>query len=212
MPTIAFLSQKGGAGKTTLATCIARELVIQGYDTVLVDADSQGSARDWRTMTDQETVPVVGMDRPTIDKDLKVLNPTGTRWVIIDGAGRNELMTASAIRAADVVLMPVHPSPFDVWAAEDLVQLIKTRQQVTDGLPKAAFIVSKAVKRTRLSNDVNEALADFDIPVFEAFTTQKQAYPASAAQGLTPSDTDPDGDAAREIRLILKELQKFIKA
>lgn len=212
MPTIAFLSQKGGAGKTTLATCIARELVIQGYDTVLVDADSQGSARDWRTMTDQETVPVVGMDRPTIDKDLKVLNPTGTRWVIIDGAGRNELMTASAIRAADVVLMPVHPSPFDVWAAEDLVQLIKTRQQVTDGLPKAAFIVSKAVKRTRLSNDVNEALADFDIPVFEAFTTQKQAYPASAAQGLTPADTDPDGDAAREVRQILKELHEFIKA
>ena len=183
MPTIAFLSQKGGAGKTTLATCIARELVIQGYDTVLVDADSQGSARDWRTMTDQETVPVVGMDRPTMDKDLKVLNPTGTRWVIIDGAGRNELMTASAIRAADVVLIPVHPSPFDVWAAEDLVQLIKTRQQITDGLPKAAFIVSKAIKRTRLSNDVNEALSDFDIPVFESFTTQKQAYPASAAQG-----------------------------
>lgn len=212
MPTIAFLSQKGGAGKTTLATCIARELVIQGYDTVLVDADSQGSARDWRTMTDQETVPVVGMDRPTMDKDLKVLNPTGTRWVIIDGAGRNELMTASAIRAADVVLIPVHPSPFDVWAAEDLVQLIKTRQQITDGLPKAAFIVSKAIKRTRLSNDVNEALSDFDIPVFESFTTQKQAYPASAAQGLTPADTDPDGDAAREIRQILKELHEFIKA
>jgi chromosome partitioning protein len=212
MPTIAFLSQKGGAGKTTLATCIARELVIQGYDTVLVDADSQGSARDWRTMTDQETVPVVGMDRPTMDKDLKVLNPTGTRWVIIDGAGRNELMTASAIRAADVVLIPVHPSPFDVWAAEDLVQLIKTRQQITDGLPKAAFIVSKAIKRTRLSNDVNEALSDFDIPVFESFTTQKQAYPASAAQGLTPADTDPDGDAAREVRQILKELHEFIKA
>ena len=81
MPTIAFLSQKGGAGKTTLATCVARELVLQGLDVVLVDADSQGSARDWRAATDQDTVAVVGMDRPTLDKDLKILNPDGKRWI-----------------------------------------------------------------------------------------------------------------------------------
>jgi len=117
MPTIAFLSQKGGAGKTTLATCVARELVLQGFDVVPVDADSQGSPRDWRAATDQDTVAVVGMDRPTLDKDLKILNPDGKRLIIIDGAGRSEPMTASAIRAADVVLIPVHPSPYDIWAA-----------------------------------------------------------------------------------------------
>jgi chromosome partitioning protein len=212
MPTIAFLSQKGGAGKTTLATCVARELVLQGLDTVLVDADSQGSARDWRAATEIETVPVVGMDRPTLDRDLKVLNPTGKSWIIIDGAGRNELMTASAIRAADVVIIPVHPSPYDIWAASDLVNLVKSRQQITDGKPKTAFIISKAVKRTRLTGEVNEALAEFDIPVFEAFTTQRQSYPAAAAQGLTPSDTEPEGEAAKEIRAIVQELREFINS
>jgi chromosome partitioning protein len=211
MPTVAFLSQKGGAGKTTLATCVARELVIQGLDTVLVDADSQGSARDWRAATDKETVPVVGMDRPTIDRDLKALNPSGTRWVIIDGAGRNELMTASAIRAADMVLIPVHPSPYDIWAASDLVSLVKSRQEITDGKPKAAFIISKAVKRTRLTGEVNEALAEFDIPVFESFTTQRQSYPAAAALGLTPADIEPDGEATKEIRAIVMELKKFMQ-
>ena len=211
MPTIAFLSQKGGAGKTTLATCVARELVLQGFDTVLVDADSQGSARDWRAATDLETVPVVGMDRPTLDKDLKVLNPTGKSWIIIDGAGRNELMTASAIRAADVVIIPVHPSPYDIWAASDLVSLVKSRQQITDGRPKTAFVISKAVKRTRLTGDVNEALAEFDIPVFEAFTTQRQSYPSAAALGLTPADTEPDGEAAKEIRAIVAELITYAK-
>lgn len=212
MPTIAFLSQKGGAGKTTLATCIARELVLQGFDVVLVDADSQGSARDWRAATDKETVAVVGMDRPTLDKDIKVLNPTGTRWVIIDGAGRSEPMTASAIRAADMVLIPVHPSPYDIWAANDIVDLVKSRQAVTDGKPKAAFLISKVVKRTRLTGEINEALAEFDIPVFDSFTTQRQAYPTAAAQGLTPSDTEPDGDAAKEIRAIVQELQSVMKS
>lgn len=206
MPTVAFLSQKGGAGKTTLATCVARELVIQGFETILVDADSQGSARDWRAATELDTVPVVGMDRPTIDRDLKALNPTGKSWIIIDGAGRSEVMTASAIRAADMVVIPVHPSPYDIWAADDLVNLIKSRQQITDGKPKAAFLISKAVKRTRLTGEVNEALAEFDFPVFDAFTTQRQSYPSAAAQGLTPADTEPEGEAAREIRAIVAEL------
>jgi len=212
MPIIAFLSQKGGAGKTTIATCVARELVIQGFDTVLVDADSQGSARDWRAATDQETVAVVGMDRPTLDKDLKILNPAGNRWIIIDGAGRSEPMTASAIRAADVVIIPVHPSPYDIWAANDIVDLVKSRQTVTDGKPKAAFLISKMVKRARLTGEMNEALAEFGIPVFEACTTQRQAYPTAAAQGLTPSDTEPDGEAAKEIRAIVQELHTFIKS
>ena len=77
MPTIAFLSQKGGAGKTTLATCIARELVLQGNETILLDSDPQGSARDWRAASEIETVPVLGMDRPTLDKDLKAIIRTG---------------------------------------------------------------------------------------------------------------------------------------
>lgn len=210
MPTIAFLSQKGGAGKTTLATCVARELVLQGEEVVLVDADSQGSARDWRAATDAETVPVVGLDRPTLDRDIKVLNPTGAKWIIIDGAGRSEPMTASAIRAADVVLIPVHPSPYDIWAASDIVDLVKSRQMVTDGKPKAAFIISKMIKRTRLSGEVNEALEGFEIPVFKAHTTQRQAYPTAAAQGLTPSDIEPEGDAAKEIAAITHELKAFI--
>jgi chromosome partitioning protein len=212
MPTIAFLSQKGGAGKTTLATCLARELVLQGFDTVLVDADSQGSARDWRAATETETVPVIGMDRPTLDRDLKAINPTGQRWVLIDGAGRSEAMTVSAIRAADMVLIPVHPSPYDVWAASDLVSLIRSRQGITDGKPLAAFLISRAVKRTRLTGEVAEALSEFGFPVFSAYTTQRQTYPTAAAQGLTPSDTEPDGEAAKEIRAIVSELLQLISS
>ena len=212
MPTIAFLSQKGGAGKTTLATCVARELVLQGKETILIDADPQGSARDWRAASEIDTVPVLGMDRPTLDKDLKAINPNGSKWIIIDGAPRSEVMTASAIRAADMVIIPVQPSPYDIWAASDLVNLVKSRQQIADGKPKAAFLISRAIKRTKLTGEVSDALAEFDIPVFQSFTSQRQTYPAAAAQGLAPSDTEPDGEAAKEIRAILQEIIDNMKS
>jgi chromosome partitioning protein len=152
------------------------------------------------------------MDRPTLDKDLKALNPDGSKWIVIDGAPRSEVMTASAIRAADMVIIPVQPSPYDVWAASDLVNLVKSRQQIADGKPKAAFIISRAIKRTKLSGEVSEALAEFDIPVFQSSTSQRQTYPTAAAQGLTPSDIEPDGEAAREVRSILAEIQERMKS
>lgn len=211
MPTIAFLSQKGGAGKTTLATCVARQLQLDGLDVILIDSDPQGSARDWRAATEQDTVLVVGLDRPTLEKDIKALSDGGKKWVIIDGAPRNEAMTVSAIKAADLVLIPVQPSPYDVWASEDLVSVIKTRQEVTDGKPKAAFLISRAIRRTELSRDVFSALQELGLPVFEHFTTQRQIYPKAAAVGLTPADMEGDGEAAKEIRAIIQEISTFVE-
>ena len=211
MYTIAFLSQKGGAGKTTLATCVARQLQLEGEDVILVDSDPQGSARDWRAATDQDTVLVVGMDRPTLDKDIKLLSSNGKKWVIVDGAPRSEQMTVSTIKAVDVVIIPVQPSPYDVWAAEDLVSIIRARQEITEGRPKAAFMISRAIKRTELGKEVVSALTDFGMPVLTAKTTQLVTYPKSASIGLTLMDTEPDGNAAREMRAIVAELRQFLK-
>jgi chromosome partitioning protein len=212
MYTIAFLSQKGGAGKTTLATCIARQLQLEGEDVILVDSDPQGSARDWRAATDQDTVLVVGMDRPTLDKDIKMLSNDGKKWIIVDGAPRSEQMTISSIKAADLIVIPVQPSPYDIWAAEDLVSIVKSRQEITNGKPKAAFLISRAIKRTELGKEVVSALEDFGMPVMKAKTTQLVTYPKSASMGLTPMDIEPDGNAAREIRAIVRELRVILGA
>ena len=198
MYTIAFLSQKGGAGKTTLATCIARQLQLEGEDVILVDSDPQGSARDWRAATDQDTVLVVGMDRK--------------KWIIVDGAPRSEQMTISSIKAADLIVIPVQPSPYDIWAAEDLVSIVKSRQEITNGKPKAAFLISRAIKRTELGKEVVSALEDFGMPVMKAKTTQLVTYPKSASMGLTPMDIESDGNAAREIRAIVRELRVILGA
>jgi chromosome partitioning protein len=203
---IAVLNQKGGAGKTTIATHLARALQLAGQDVLLVDSDPQGSARDWAAVRDDQPVPVVGIDRPTIDRDLK--NITKKEFVVIDGAPQAADLAVSAIKAADFILIPVQPSPYDIWATSDLVDLVKQRIEVTDGKLQAAFVVSRAIKGTRIGDEVTGALEGYGLPVLTARITQRVSYPTTAASGTTVLDTEPQGDAAAEIRALLEEIMQ----
>jgi len=206
---IAVLNQKGGAGKTTLSTNLARALQLAGDKVLLVDSDPQGSARDWNAAGNGELLPVVGLDRSTLAKDIQAIQDNQD-WLIIDGAPQIAELAVAAIKCADLILIPVQPSPYDVWACEDLVEIIKTRQEVTNGKPKAAFIISRVIKNTQLSKEIGEALEGYGLPVFKHFTSQRVIYPKSAATGSTVLDADASGEAAAEIRAIAQELKEFL--
>ena len=106
--TIAILNQKGGAGKTTLATNLAHAFQLTGKDVLLVDADPQGSARDWSEASHGGICPVVALDRETLARDLPAITH-GYDWVVIDGPPQIARISAAAVTAADVVLIPVQP-------------------------------------------------------------------------------------------------------
>ena len=200
MKVIAVLNQKGGSGKTTIATHLARALQLDGADVLLVDSDPQGSARDWSAVREDQPLTVVGIDRPTIDRDVKNV-ARKVDFVVIDGAPQ----------AADFVLIPVQPSPYDIWATADLVELVKQRIEVTDGKLQAAFVVSRAIKGTRIGGEVAEALAGYELPILESRITQRVSYPGTAAAGTTVLESEPDGDAATEVRALAAEIkQKLI--
>ena len=208
---IAILNTKGGAGKSTLATNLARALQLDNGEVLIVDSDPQGTARDWReTQGDDADLPgVFGVDRPTLEKDIpKVAHAFD--YIVIDGAAKATKMSVSAIKASDTVLIPVQPSAADIWAIEELVDMITTRQQITDGRPKAAFVVSNQKKRTRLAADMDTVLKDYELPVFQARTSHLVAYPEAMAAGVTVLDYEKDGNAASEVRAILNELKEFI--
>ncbi|HBC9315280.1 TPA: AAA family ATPase [Escherichia coli] len=209
MQVIAVLNQKGGSGKTTIATHLARALQLDGADVLLVDSDPQGSARDWAAVREEQPLTVVGIDRPTIDRDLK--NVARKDYVVIDGAPQAADLAVSAIKAANFILIPVQPSPYDIWATSDLVDLVKQRIEVTDGKLQAAFVVSRAIKGTRIGAEVTEALNGYGLPVLESRITQRVSYPGTAAAGSTVMDAEPQGDAAAEIRALANEIkQKLI--
>lgn len=205
MHVIAVLNQKGGSGKTTIATHLARALQLDGADVLLVDSDPQGSARDWAAVREDQPLTVVGIDRPTIDRDLK--NVARKDFVVIDGAPQAADLAVSAIKAADFVLIPVQPSPYDIWATADLVELVKQRIEVTDGRLQAAFVVSRAIKGTKIGAEVAEALAGYGLPVLESRITQRVIYPGTAAAGTTVMEAEPEGDAAAEVRALAAELK-----
>lgn len=208
MTVIAVLNQKGGSGKTTIASNLAHALKQAGVKVLLVDADPQGSARDWNEANGGKVLPVVGLDRETLPTDLEAIR-SGYDYVVIDGAPQIAKMAVAAVKAADLVLIPVQPSPYDIWAAADLVEVIKARQQITDGTPKAAFVISRAIKNTKLSGEVAEALEGYDLPVLKNGTTQRVIYPTSASEGKTVF-SDGDNPASDEIRAVAEELLELL--
>lgn len=203
---IAVLNPKGGSGKTTLATNLSRALSDRGLKTLLVDSDPQGSASDWHAARDDNPLPFLAYGKPENFKALPGI-AAAYDFCLIDGAAKLTGMIAAALKVSDAVLIPVQPSPYDIWAAADLVELIKARQEVTEGKPQAAFLVARAVPNTVLSREIRAALTDYGLPVFAAGTAQRQSYARSAAGGRTVfDDAAGGGTAADEIVRVTDEL------
>lgn len=207
MTVLAILNEKGGVGKTTIATQLARGLQLAGQAVIIIDSDPQGSARDWYAAAgeDNPLPPVVGMDRPPLFKNLKSVTQ-GFAWAVIDGSPRIEELAVAALKVADLVLIPVQPSPYDIWAAESLVDLVRTRQEVTEGRPQAAFVVSRQIVGTKLIGEARVALEGYHLPLLKSGTSQRVIYATSAARGSTVLDEEPTGAAAGEIRSLVEEL------
>ncbi|WP_236869665.1 ParA family partition ATPase [Candidatus Bandiella numerosa] len=207
MKIIAILNQKGGVGKTTLATNIATKLHLNKSRVLLIDSDPQGSARDWHAAGSSD-IAVVGMDRPTLEKDISKIADKFD-WVIVDGAPQLTDMAISAVKCADLIIIPVQPSPYDIWASEDLVDIIKHRQQLTDGNPKSYFCISRKITNTSLSKEIVEALQGYSLPVMKSYTSQRIIYAKSAAEGQTVFDTN-NNEAIQEITNVVNEIKEII--
>jgi chromosome partitioning protein len=203
---IGVLNRKGGVGKTTVAVNVAATLAAAGGRVLLVDSDPQASALSWSSMREREPLfAVAGMARPTLHREL----PGIARQydvVMIDGApGVNDL-GRSAILASDLVLIPVQPSPYDVWAAAETVQQIREARQLRGNL-KGAFLINRKIANTAVGRDAAIALAQFgDLPVLATALNQRVIYAESAARGLAVIEAAPNSEAAREMGNLAKQI------
>jgi chromosome partitioning protein len=203
---ISILNQKGGTGKTTLAVNITREYTKRHFKTLLVDSDSQGSALRWHEESGGELIDLTCLPVNTLDKDVVKFKDQYER-IIIDGIPRVSPLTVCAIKAADMVLIPVQPSPYDIWATEDLVKLVLERIALTEGKLKAAFIVCRNIKGTTLGRGIVGQLSLMGLPVFVNVTCQRQEYAKSIQEGRTVCEAFTE--ATKEITAIVNELEDF---
>ena len=174
---IAFVNQKGGVGKTTLALHIASELAKGGHRVTLIDADPQGSALDWAQLRNHYDHPrrfaVIGLPRETLHLEVPDIARANDH-VVIDGPPRVTALTRSAIVASDLVMIPVQPSAFDVWASQEIVGLVKEAKVFRPRL-LAAFIASRVVVGTIIARALRVPLERLEIPKLESCSPSARA-------------------------------------
>jgi chromosome partitioning protein len=149
----------------------------------------------------------VGLDRPTIHRDLPALVKDFDH-VVIDGPPRVSDLARSAIIAADLVVVPIQPSPYDIWAADQIIKLIQEASVFKENI-KSVFVINRRIVNTAIGRDVVEALEQYPVPVLKASISQRVAFAESAASGSTVLETEKLGAAAKEVMALVDELMSL---
>lgn len=202
---VAVLNQKGGVGKTTIATNLGAAAQLDGKRTLILDLDSQGSALDWYAARKEGSkladLATVKVDRALSAPQFQQIS-AGYEFVVFDGPPRLNEIARSAAIVADVVLIPVQPGPYDLWAASDTLGILdqadSTRADLGRPKVRRLFVINRATSGTVLAREAPEVLGQH-AEVASVVLHQRIVFAEAAATGESVLTVDPSGAAAREV-------------
>lgn len=212
---VAFVSQRGGVGKTTLALHVAGELARRGERVTLVDADPQESALGWalaRAWSERaRRFAVIGLASESLPLEVPDIARANDH-VIIDGPPRTPALTRAVLVAADRVVIPVQPGPFDVWTRHEIVELVKEVQFFRPRLT-AAFVTNRVIVGTIIARAMAKPLSrtgtGAGIGRLPVEVCQRVLFAECLSCGLLAGEIEPGGRAAEDIRRLANAILRL---
>lgn len=199
MPTIAIISQKGGAGKTTLALHLAAAAQASGRVALVVDTDPQATASQWAAWRQEAPPEVIDSPPPRLAAKIAAAKEQGAEVIVIDTPPHADSAARAAVEAADLVLIPCRPSAFDLSAIQTTAKLVQL-------LRRPAFVVFTAgpPNAPRIYQEAGELVDSFGTPPCPVLLPDRAAYRHASAEGRTIMESEPAGKAAEEVRELYK--------
>jgi chromosome partitioning protein len=204
MFVLSVISQKGGQGKTTLATGFAVEAAREGAAVVILDTDDrQGTASYWENARQADDITVVNTGIAVLPLNLAKAEKGGADLVIIDTPANSRDIASEAAHAAHFVLIPVVPKAFDIASVLQTVKQVKQ-----EGTPFA--VVLSQVKHTGTeADDTAASFKDMGVTVLTSRLYDRKDFSNAAALGLAPTEYDPKGKAAAELHSLFEEVKRL---
>jgi chromosome partitioning protein len=193
MKTVAIISQKGGAGKTTLAVHLATAAAAAGHRAAIIDLDPQATAASWGDPRTADAPEVISGQAGRLPVLMKAAQENGATFLVLDTAPNADQTASLAARAADLVLIPCRASAFDLEAIETTLMLAKTATG-------PAYVVLNAVPpRSGIGKEAAEGLTAQGAQVAPHQLTHRAAFTHGVIDGRTAQEFEPQGKAAVEI-------------
>lgn len=206
MSIIAIVGNKGGAGKTTLSVNIASGLNKQSR-TAVIDADPQRSSLQWRAFSESDAISVYEAE-DDLAAQAKELLKDYDKVVIDCPPSVYAPQTHKALVVSDRAVIPVQPSPMDLWATVHIFEAIEKARQTNTQL-RPLLVINQLEPRTMLSKLVREAVSEIGIPVADAMIRRRAVFRSSALEGKSIYEVGRRGDAAiEEIEKLIQEINQ----
>jgi chromosome partitioning protein len=201
---ISLVNLKGGVGKSTIAINLCACIPRRNRSALLIDADPQGSVLQWQSIEENIAFDVRPHPMPLNPKDIKSFTK-GYDHVVIDTPPALGDIIRSVVVVSDFTIVPIGPSPLDIWSSNETVALINETRKHNRNL-ETKLLICRKISRTVIGREAREAMEVYNLGIFETEITQRIAYVQSLIAGVSVLQYAPNSEASIEIKSLCDEV------